>query len=100
VFAFNDCQIECRDQLILAHGDICNAVRQRHLMSADLEQITHSVMAMYFYSLADPSFDRSWSGKSVMAFAQLPYHLVSPIHAHPFYSLMAVEFSGLFCWVP
>ncbi|XP_053406458.1 telomerase protein component 1-like [Mercenaria mercenaria] len=65
-------------RLSLSHVDIIQAVRQRYLKSAgamETELHLHRLIAGYFYSLADPERDGTFSGKSIRAFRELPYHL-------------------------
>ncbi|ELU05341.1 hypothetical protein CAPTEDRAFT_193037 [Capitella teleta] len=75
--------------LNLGHGDICQAVRQRYLTSNDLEQTIHSVIAAYYYSMADPNFDRTWNGKTRAAFAQLPHHLCCAAEYTELYDILS-----------
>ena len=53
------------------------------------------VYSGYFWRTADPSWDKSWTGKSARALSQLPYHLVSNFNmlaATVKFSFMKVQF--------
>lgn len=53
------------------------AVRSRYMKSSqDQEASLHRLMAGYFLQLVDPKRDESYTGNSVRAFSELPFHLV------------------------
>lgn len=47
--------------------------------SGDQEPSLHRLMAGYFLQLVDPERDGSYTGNSVRAFSELPYHLVRTV---------------------
>lgn len=66
--------------LSLAHLDVAVAVRSRYMKgSGDQEPSLHRLMAGYFLQLVDPERDGSYTGNSVRAFSELPYHLVRTV---------------------
>lgn len=67
--------------LSLAHLDVAVAVRSRYMKgSGDQETSLHRLMAGYFLQLVDPERDGSYTGNSVRAFSELPYHLVQTVN--------------------
>jgi telomerase protein component 1 len=69
---------ETADQLMLAHKDIEKAVKMRYAKGAASrkENQLHLLLATFFRAEADPEGNRTFKGKSVRAFTELPYHLM------------------------
>ncbi|XP_050397784.2 telomerase protein component 1 [Patella vulgata] len=65
-------------RLELAHVEISQAVRHRYLKGVaalELEMNLHKLLAGYFYRLADPENNGSFTGNNTRAFSELVYHL-------------------------
>ena len=70
---------EDSDMLILSHREIEKSVKSRYLRGAqaDRERQLHKVIGQFFYTLADPKGDYSFTGNNARAFSELPYHLLA-----------------------
>ena len=57
------------------HKSFASVVQTRYLMQRASIVNVHKRLAKYYFSLADPSGDASWTGATPRAISNLPYHL-------------------------